>query len=499
MTPRDPIKVYDARWEVGEFSDDDVRRLFAAALSYGRLLGVDTVTLCRDARLGAGHVLELGTEVALDAGMRVYLRADPISTPQSYFTTLFVTREHRQTMGLTVTASHNPREYVGIKFTVPVLQAIGVDCGPLGGLTRVRELYHGPQRPERGPRGELHSLDLSREYLLYSMKIAGVQPGRLEGLSVVLDGLHGSAGPEVADALEQAGVQVESLRLEPDGNFPTGLPNPTSLGRMDEAIELARTKNCLAVIGLDGDGDRVVFGGQRGLLTAGFAFVPVLGAWDIPLPPATPVSVICDPKISPVALAEWGRLNARAILFRAGHSHIKDYMGRTGALAGVEESGHFYHRLALDGLEACCENSLYTVLSFLRELHTHPEEMERVTSLEEQVFTTGEFNYRFPDDAIRDRALESLVAHFRRLGMEILTSTPGGEALDGTCVRRGVHLEPGGVNLDDDWLSGYLRVSSNEKTIVRSYFAAGDTAIGKKAESETREILERGFAGQIVP
>jgi hypothetical protein len=209
--------------------------------------------------------------------------------------------------------------------------------------------------------------------------------------------------------------------------------------------------------------------------------------------------VVCDPKINPVALAEWGCLNALPVLFRAGHSHIKDYMVRTGALAGVEESGHYYHRLTLGDLDACCENSVYTVLSFLRELHAHPDAMERVRRLEEQVFTTGEFNYRFPDDAVRDRALESLVAHFKGLGMEVVTSTPGGEALDGTCVRRGVHLEPGCMKLDDDWLSGYLRVSSNEKAIVRSYFAAGDPAVGKKAESETREILERGFAGQIAP
>ena len=74
MTAADPIKVYDARWEVQEFSDDRVRRLFEATLAYGRRRGVDTVTLTRDARLGCARVLEIGIEAALRLGFRAFVR-----------------------------------------------------------------------------------------------------------------------------------------------------------------------------------------------------------------------------------------------------------------------------------------------------------------------------------------------------------------------------------------------------------------------------------------
>ena len=117
------------------------------------------MTLTRDARLGCARVMEIGMEVALRLGFRVLLCADPISTPLAYFATLKATLRYPNTMGLAITASHNPASYVGVKFTVPPVRAIGLDCGPLGGLTRVREIYHSDQRgvPVKG--GELQVID----------------------------------------------------------------------------------------------------------------------------------------------------------------------------------------------------------------------------------------------------------------------------------------------------------------------------------------------------
>ena len=65
MAERDPIKVYDARWEASEFDDAQVGRLFEATFAYGRMLGVECVTIARDARLGAGRVMEIAIERAM--------------------------------------------------------------------------------------------------------------------------------------------------------------------------------------------------------------------------------------------------------------------------------------------------------------------------------------------------------------------------------------------------------------------------------------------------
>jgi len=497
----DPIKVYDARWEVDEFDDAAVTRLFEATLAYGRLLGVDTVTLTRDARLGCPRVLELGVTTALRLGFRVIACTDPISTPQSYFVTLRTTARHPNTIGLAITASHNPAQYIGIKFTVPTVQAIGLDCGPLGGLTKVREIYHSDQRFADIAGGELHLVKHpTAEFVEHSLSAAGVKPGELAGLAVVLDAFHGSAGPEIWQALTAAGVRVVPHRIIPNGQFLTGSPNPTSQGKMDAARELAQQANADVdvVLGIDGDGDRIVFGDRRGILAAGFVTVPILRTLLDQGELTTGSKVLYDPKVNPLALAEWGKLGVEPVLFRNGHSQIKDYMNRIGALAGAEESGHYYHRLRYEGMTISGENSILTILLFLKAVKRAPDLMDKLWSLQDHVFTTGEFNYQFADDAARDRALAAASGQFAADGAHVQSTTDDGIDLEGTVVQRGVRLTPGSVELAGGWYAGYFRVATNEKGVVRSYLSTGDSKFGRELELRTRGLLERDFGGQVI-
>jgi phosphomannomutase len=507
LPARDPIKVYDARWETHEFEDDAIVRLFESTYAYGRRLGVDTVTLARDGRMGAAHVLELAADTAVRMGLRVYLCPESIGTPQGYFLALHVSREHPATMGLMVTASHNPRQYIGVKFTVPTVQAIGEDCGPMGGLSAVREIYHSPETFGPVSGGSLRIVNVAREYVEFSMAQAGIGPGDLSGISVVLDGFHGSAGPEVMTALQRAGARVEALRLVPDGRFPTGSPNPTSQGKMQRAVAMAAERDSLAVIGLDGDGDRVVFGDRRGILSAGFAAVPILrtcvreqGAQ--PLAAATggaqPLTALYDPKVNPLALREWGNLHIRPVLFRNGHSQIKDYMRRTGAVAAAEESGHYYHRFEQGGHVVCCENSIVTVLLFLGAVKAQPGLLDELWSMQSAVRTTGEFNYQFPDDEIRDRALSAVLRRFVAQSAAAVTATLDGIDLQGTVVSKGVRIDDAGVHLEPGWYSGSLRVATNEKGVVRSYFSCADSSQIERIERDVRRILGEEYQGAVI-
>jgi phosphomannomutase len=490
----DPIKVYDARWEAGDFGEPEVRRLIEALLLYGLRLGVDTVTLTRDGRLGSSRVLELALEVSLRAGFNVVLCAEPVSTTHSYFLSFRTTLESPNTMGLTITASHNPASYVGLKVTVPPVQAVGLDCGPEGGLSKVRELYHGRQKLQERPGGTLRIVNLTAEYIRFSMEAAGISEGALRGLNVVLDALNGSAGAEIFRALDACGIDIKPLRIVPDGQFPTGAPNPASRGRMDQAVAAAGLTTA-AVIGTDGDGDRLVFGNSRGILSAGFASIPVLhsavrGSLETP-------KVLHDPKTNPLALSEWKKAGIRPMLFRNGHSQIKDYMRRLSAVAAVEESGHYYHRITEKGLTVFCENSLITILSFLRALMANQKLFDELWRLQHRVFTTGEINFQLESDEVRDRALDSLLGYFSGDRALMVSKTTEGIDLQGTVVSKGMDLEVADAPASDHWYSGYLRIATNEKAVVRIYVSAGDAAYGRRIEGDLREILQQYRAREI--
>ena len=124
--------------------------------------------------------------------------------------------------------------------------------------------------------------------------------------------------------------------------------------------------------------------------------------------------------------------------------------------------------------------------------------MDQLWKLQDQVFTTGEFNYEFDSDATcatrRRRGRET----FRRRRREHRNGHARRDRPSGDFLARGVTLDPGSVKLDDGWYSGYLRVATNERGVVRSYFSAGKTRSGKRVEGDARNILEKEFRGKVI-
>jgi phosphomannomutase len=489
------MKVYDARWQEGEFSRAEIRRLIEATLIYGRLLNVDTVTICRDARIGSSALMEQALEVAVDAGLATYVCTEPISTPHSYFVSSHTTLKHPNTLGLTVTASHNPAEYLGLKIVVPPVQAIGLDCGPLGGFRKIREIYHGNEKLGPSSRGRFQVLDLTKEYVDFSFRAAGVEEGSLEGIEVVFDFFNGCAGSEMMQALQRTGATVKPLRLVPDGRFPTGSPNPTSVGKMEPAVSRARTMAGAVAIGTDGDGDRLVFGDAGGILSAGIASLPILQCVFARGAPGDPARVLHDPKVNPIALAQWARLGLEPILFRNGHSQVKEQMRRLDASAGVEESGHYYHRLLHERKAIYVENSLVTILLFLRSVKERPSLLPDLWIMQKKVFTSGEFNYQMDNDRIRDAAMAKALESLRAEGAALVSRTAEGVDLMGTVFSRGIDLDSG--RLQAGWYQGYLRNATNERAVVRSYLSADAEGGGRQKEQELRVIYE-SYGGRVI-
>jgi hypothetical protein len=234
------------------------------------------------------------------------------------------------------------------------------------------------------------------------------------------------------------------------------------------------------------------------VLSAGFVAIPILRATGMDGNQAEVPAVLYDPKVNPLALAEWGKLRVRPILFRNGHSQIKDYMRRIDAIAAAEESGHYYHRVQFDNLTVSCENTLLTILLFLSAIQHQPGLLDDLWSLQGQIHTTGEFNYQFADERARDQAMAGLVRLLWEEGADTVSTTPEGIDLQGTAVSKGVTVGDSGVSLESAWYSGYLRVATNEKSVVRSYFSAGTLDEMRRIESQAREFYANTFGGQAI-
>lgn len=318
------FREYDIRGIVGQDLDETVVETLGRAMGtffLGR--GQKDVAVGRDCRLsspGFGAallrgLLATGCDVA-DLGV--------VPTPLLYFSVFFKKKE----AGVMITGSHNPPEHNGFKMMS------GEDT--LYGKT-IQALYE-IVRKGVFPRGEgcVTSLDVVSEYQDYVAQ--NVRFSR--SVKVVIDAGNGTGGVVAVPLLRRMGAEVVDIFCEPDGRFPNHHPDPTLPEAMEKLIAKVRESGAELGIGYDGDADRIGVVDDEGRILWGDQLL-ILFARDI-LPSRPGAAVISEVKASKVLYEEIERLGGRPIMWRTGHSLIKQKIKEEKAPLAGEMSGHIF-------------------------------------------------------------------------------------------------------------------------------------------------------------
>jgi len=318
------FREYDIRGIVGQDLDETVVETLGRAMGtffLGR--GQNDVAVGRDCRLsspgfGAALIrglLATGCDVA-DLGV--------VPTPLLYFSVFFKKKE----AGVMITGSHNPPEHNGFKMMS------GEDT--LYGKT-IQALYE-IVRKGVFPRGEgrLTALDVVLEYQDYiARNVRFSRP-----VKVVIDAGNGTGGAVAVPLLRKMGADVVDIFCEPDGRFPNHHPDPTLPEAMEKLIAKVRESGAELGIGYDGDADRIGVVDDEGRILWGDQLL-ILFARDI-LPARPGAAVISEVKASKVLYEEIERLGGRPIMWRTGHSLIKQKIKEEKAPLAGEMSGHIF-------------------------------------------------------------------------------------------------------------------------------------------------------------
>ena len=318
------FREYDIRGIVGQDLDETVVETLGWAMGtffLGR--GQKDVAVGRDCRLsspgfGAALIrglLATGCDVA-DLGV--------VPTPLLYFSVFFKKKE----AGVMITGSHNPPEHNGFKMMS------GEDT--LYGKT-IQALYE-IVRKGVFPRGEgrLTALDVVSEYQDYvARNVRFSRP-----IKVVIDAGNGTGGAVAVPLLRKMGADVVDIFCEPDGRFPNHHPDPTLPEAMEKLIAKVRESGAELGIGYDGDADRIGVVDDEGRILWGDQLL-ILFARDI-LPAWPGAAVISEVKASKVLYEEIERLGGRPIMWRTGHSLIKQKIKEEKAPLAGEMSGHIF-------------------------------------------------------------------------------------------------------------------------------------------------------------
>jgi phosphomannomutase len=388
------FKAYDVR---GVYPlEIDEAGAYAIGRAYVEQFEPQRIAVGRDMRLSSPTMAAAVADGAADAGADV-IDVGLVGTEMVYF----AVGELGLDGGVAVTASHNPKEYTGMK----IVRRGALPVGEESGLLDVRDRALRAEWRE-STRGQILPEDVLDRFV--ARVLSFVDAGAISHLRVVIDAANGMAGVMLPPVLDQL-PQVESVRFhfEPDGSFPNHEPNPLLPENREFIVRMTREERADFGVAYDGDADRCFFVDDTGEFIPG-DFVTALLAESI-LAREPGGKVLYDLRASWAVPEAIERAGGVPLVNRVGHAFIKKRMREVDAVFGGEVSAHYYFR---DFSQA--DSGVVPFLLMLELVSRRRQKLSEILApLRASYFLTGEINTRVDDVALK---LQELKERFGREG-----------------------------------------------------------------------------------
>ena len=398
------FKAYDVRGLYPEEIDEE------GALAIGRAY-VDefepkAIAVGRDMRLSGPTIAAAVMEGAAGAGADV-VDLGMVGTEMLYF----AVGELGLDGGIAVTASHNPKEYTGMKIVRRGALPVGGDSG----LVEIRERALRPFS-ESIRRGSVRAHDIWPAFIERVLSFVDLET--IRPLRVVIDAANGMAGAMLPPVLERLPVEAARCFFEPDGSFPNHEPNPLLPENRAFVVERTLAEGADLGVAFDGDADRCFFVDDRGEFVPGDFATALLARSILEKEPGA--KVIYDVRASWAVPETIEQAGGVPLVNRVGHAFIKQRMRQEDAVFAGEVSGHYYFR---DFSQA--DSGVIPFLLMLERVSKAGIELsELLRPYRERYFITGELNTPVADVAVKLQELkerfgaEGTVSHLDGVSVE---------------------------------------------------------------------------------
>jgi phosphomannomutase len=388
------FKAYDVRGlypsEINEEAAHLIGRAFTAYLRARR------IAVSRDMRLSSPSLTEAFVEGARLQGADV-VDYGMMGTDMLYFA---VARDGHDG-GVQITASHNPKQYNGIKMVRQEAFPLSGDAG----IGDIRDMIAGDRipAPAATPGGRT-TLDVLDDYVRHVMSF--IDPSIVKPFDVVLDAGNGIAGMVAPHLFDRLPCRTTRLCFEVDGTFPNHEANPLIEENRRDIVERVKQEKADIGIAWDGDADRVFFIDGTGEFIAGdFVTALLAEAFLLKHPGA---KIVYDVRASYAVKDIVAKYGGTALMNRVGHAFFKRRMREEGAIFGGEVTGHYYFR---DNFYA--DNGFIPALLILELMSRKGQTLEQLLApLREKYFISGEINTKVGDMRAVQEKIDALAARY---------------------------------------------------------------------------------------
>ena len=400
------------------------------------------IVVARDSRLSSPHLHKALVAGIVDTGTDV-IDIGEATTPMLYFASVHWAVHS----GIMITGSHNPANYNGFKITL---------AGEPLANEAITKIYQDilnnqanglPKSFAKHPKGNLSYRDVHDDYLQAIMEKIKLPDQRnpANQLTIAIDAGNGIAGPITKALLSRWGCKTIDLYCEPDGNFPNHHPDPSKPENLKDLVQAVATHKADIGLAFDGDGDRLGVITDQGELIFPDHLLMLFAKYLLQDRPGS--HIIFDVKCTDLLAQQIKAWGGKAEYYKTGHSLIKKYLKKTGALFAGEMSGHIFFADRWYGFD----DALYSAARLLEILANDKQTVSNLLAEFPQRVSTPEINIAVDEDE-KFSLIEKLA--------EDPTLNQAGEAIKIDGIR---------INTPQSW--GLVRASNTTPVLVLRFEA----------------------------
>ncbi len=342
------FKAYDIRGIYPEQISENV--VSAIASAFVKWLNPNQVVLGHDARLSSPSLTSAVKKALIESGVDV-IDIGMVTTDMFYFTV----GKYGYQAGITISGSHNPKEWNGLKLVREGVAAISSDSG----LFEIRDLALKGAGKKARKTGKIIKKEVLSDYIEHILSF--IDSSKIKSHKIVVNPNFGVAGKVLDELAKKLPLKLVKLNFEPNGEFPKGRPDPYRPETRGETEELVKKSKVDLGVAWDADADRIFFFDEKGNWIEPCYITAAL--IDKMLKKYPGEKIIYDPRVTWPVLKAIKENGGVSLLNKIGHTFFKERMRKENGLFTAESSGHYYFR---DNFYA--DNGMIPLLLILEEL-----------------------------------------------------------------------------------------------------------------------------------
>lgn len=372
------FKAYDIRGVYPNDLNEEIAYLIGCA--YIKFLGKKRpkIAVGRDNRLSSPSLFKSLVKGMTEQGASV-VDIGLSTSPMFYWAVAFLKLDG----GINITASHNPPEYNGFKMVKERAKPISEDTG-IKDIKKV--VFKG--KFEKKSKGRIVRKKVLKDYIRANLK--GFKSKKAKPLKVVIDTANAVSGIVISEIFKGRKDKITHLFSKLDGSFPNHNPDPLTKENLEVICQTIRKQKADLGVAFDGDGDRLFFIDEKAEVVPGDLIIALIAKLILAESPGE--KILYDVRSSDIVPETIRKEGGIPVVWKIGHSFIKEKMRQENIIFAGELSGHYYLKS-----HYFCEAPLYVFLRIMQEVSESGQKLSQIIKPFRKYFHSGEINFKVKD------------------------------------------------------------------------------------------------------